>query len=104
LLPSNNLGRSVSLGNASRIRKALTIAAGKLSALREMSARGGSRDRAAVNVLSQFFGNTARYGRSAVPKSNGRCFISQLATVVHTSRYTRTRREHYLFRLSRVIT
>ena len=85
LLPSNNLGRSVSMGNASRIKKALKLAASKLSTLRQMSVRDGRDDgvnakdgtvagntttnpkkmcdHAAARVLQQFFGNTARHRR-----------------------------------------
>jgi hypothetical protein len=47
LLPSNNLGRSVSQGNAKRIRKALSLGAARLSALRESTS---SDDMTAVRV------------------------------------------------------
>ena len=63
LLPSNNLGRSVSQGNAARIRKALKLAAAKLGALREMSFTNDSCDFLAARVLREFFGNTAKHRR-----------------------------------------
>ena len=66
LLPSNNLGRSVSQGNAARIRKALKLAAAKLGALREMSTRSDSCDFLAARVLREFFGNTAKHRRVAL--------------------------------------
>ena len=66
LLPSNNLGRSVSQGNAARIRKALKLAAAKLGALREMSFTNDSCDFLAARVLREFFGNTAKHRRVAL--------------------------------------
>ena len=66
LLPSNNLGRSVSQGNAARIRKALKLAAAKLGALREMSTRSDSCDFLAARVLREFFGNTVKHRRVAL--------------------------------------
>jgi hypothetical protein len=61
LLPSNNLGRSVSQGNAKRIRKALRLGAERLSALR---ADNATRDDAAgASLLEAFFGNTMRHRR-----------------------------------------
>ena len=61
LLPSNNLGRSVSQGNAKRIRKALRLGAERLSALRSDNA---TRDDAAgASLLEAFFGNTMRHRR-----------------------------------------
>ena len=59
LLPSNNLGRSVSQGNAKRIQKALRLGADRLSALRDSTAC----DVTAVRVLEAFFGNTMRHRR-----------------------------------------
>ena len=66
LLPSNNLGRSVSQGNAARIRKALKLAAAKLGELREMSFTNDSCDFLAARVLREFFGNTAKHRRVAL--------------------------------------
>ena len=61
LLSSNNLGRSVSQGNAKRIRKALALGAQRLTALRESST--GGECFGAVRMLEQFFGNTMRHRR-----------------------------------------
>jgi syndecan 1 len=61
LLSSNNLGRSVSQGNAKRIRKALALGAKRLTALRESST--GGECFGAVRMLEQFFGNTMRHRR-----------------------------------------
>ena len=55
LLPSNNLGRSVSQGNAKRIRKALRLGAERLSALR---ADNATRDDAAGASLLEAFSET----------------------------------------------
>ena len=61
LMSSNNLGRSVSQGNAKRIRKALRLGAERLSALR---ADNATRDDAAgASLLEAFFGNTMRHRR-----------------------------------------
>ena len=74
LLPSNNLGRSVSQGNAIRIRKAFKTGAARLSALRRDE---GSRDEAeGVRVLEAFFGNALRHRRGtralpSAPKTPG---------------------------------
>ena len=66
LLPSNNLGRSVSQGNAARFRTALKLAAAKLGELREMSFTNDSCDFLAARVLREFFGNTAKHRRVAL--------------------------------------
>ena len=60
LMSSNNLGRSVSQGNAKRIRKALRLGAERLSALR---ADNATRDDAWRLRSSAFFGNTMRHRR-----------------------------------------
>ena len=84
LLPSNNLGRSVSQGNAIRIRKAFKTGAARLSALRRDE---GSRDEAeGVRVLEAFFGNALRHRRGtrslpSAPKTPP-CIVTILCAAV----------------------
>jgi syndecan 1 len=77
LLPSNNLGRSVSQGNAKRIQKALRLGAAKLTSLRNAMRDGVSCELNAVRVLEHFFGCTIRHRRDvplpSAPATPGGC-------------------------------